>query len=404
MVTTNSEILLGSGPLSYNPSAYCTMHNILLVSGTRPEIIKLAPVYHALRAAPWANVQWLHTGQHDEMARQILACFDVVPDVTLTRAGASLLDFSMGCRQQLETVMQRGNYSLVIVQGDTESAFQGALAAFYNRVPLAHVEAGLRTHNLSRPFPEEGLRQMISRITRYHFAPTERARAILEAEGVADAHIHMTGNTVIDAQQWTCKHRHVKRSVAGRGHLLVTVHRRENWGDDVAQICHAVADIARLQPDLPILFPVHLNPVIQEPVYKILGDIANVRLTPPLDYTQMQQALVDAWLVITDSGGLQEEAPTFGVPLLVLRDETERPEAVEAGCALVIGSSRAAIVQHVSRLAADSTAYALMAQAGNPFGDGTASQQIVDVLERNFLTDSHAPLAQSQLEASTTSS
>lgn len=362
------------------------MHNILLVSGTRPEIIKLAPLYHALRATPWARVQWLHTGQHDEMARQILACFDVAPDVFLSRAGSSLSDFSLGCRRQLDEVMNQKKWSLVVVQGDTESAFQGALAAFYNRVPLAHVEAGLRTHNLARPFPEEGLRQMISRIAHHHFAPTERACATLKAEGIADARIHLTGNTVIDAQQWTCAHRGVKRSIQGRGHLLVTVHRRENWGDDVAAICHAVADLARQQPDLRILFPVHLNPVVQRPVNQILGGIANVTLTTPLDYTEMQQALADAWLVLTDSGGLQEEAPTFGVPVLVLREETERPEAVEAGCALVIGSARADIVAHVTRLTDDSAAYTRMAQAGNPFGDGTASAQIVEVLARDLAT------------------
>ena len=362
------------------------MHNILLVSGTRPEIIKLAPLYHALRATPWARVQWLHTGQHDEMARQILACFDVAPDVFLSRAGSSLSDFSLGCRRQLDEVMNQKKWSLVVVQGDTESAFQGALAAFYNRVPLAHVEAGLRTHNLARPFPEEGLRQMISRIAHHHFAPTERACATLKAEGIADARIHLTGNTVIDAQQWTCAHRGVKRSIQGRGHLLVTVHRRENWGDDVAAICHAVADLARQQPDLRILFPVHLNPVVQRPVNQILGGIANVTLTTPLDYTKMQQALADAWLVLTDSGGLQEEAPTFGVPVLVLREETERPEAVEAGCALVIGSARADIVAHVTRLTDDSAAYTRMAQAGNPFGDGTASAQIVEVLVRDLAT------------------
>ena len=370
------------------------MHNILLVSGTRPEIIKLAPLYHALRATPWARVQWLHTGQHDEMARQILACFDVAPDVFLSRAGSSLSDFSLGCRRQLDEVMNQKKWSLVVVQGDTESAFQGALAAFYNRVPLAHVEAGLRTHNLARPFPEEGLRQMISRIAHHHFAPTERACATLKAEGIADARIHLTGNTVIDAQQWTCAHRGVKRSIQGRGHLLVTVHRRENWGDDVAAICHAVADLARQQPDLRILFPVHLNPVVQRPVNQILGGIANVTLTTPLDYTKMQQALADAWLVLTDSGGLQEEAPTFGVPVLVLREETERPEAVEAGCALVIGSARADIVAHVTRLTDDSAAYTRMAQAGNPFGDGTASAQIVEVLARDLATGNAFPANQ----------
>lgn len=360
------------------------MNNILLISGTRPEIIKLAPVYHALKSAGWAHVQWLHTGQHDDMANQILDCFDISPDITLERAGSSLLAFSTGCRQQLDAVMTSRAWSLVVVQGDTESAFQGALAAFYHRVPLAHVEAGLRTGNLDRPFPEEGLRQMISRITRFHFPPTERARVALQTEGIADAHIHLTGNTVIDAQHWTCQHLDVKRRVDGRGHLLVTVHRRENWGRDVDEICHAIADIARQQPSLQIVFPVHLNPVVRGPVHAVLGNIPNVRLTAPLDYTQMQQALADAWLVLTDSGGLQEEAPTFGVPVLVLRDETERPEAVEAGCALLIGATRSVIVGQVERLAGDRTAWEKMSRAGNPFGDGKASQRIVEVVANHF--------------------
>lgn len=360
------------------------MQNVLIVSGTRPEIIKLAPLYHALQATSWANVQWLHTGQHEEMARQILACFDVVPDITLHRSGSSLLEFSTGCRQQLEAVMTQQLWSLVVVQGDTESAFQGALAAFYNRVPVAHVEAGLRTHNLNRPFPEEGLRQMISRLARFHFAPTQRSLLALQLEGMPDKSIHLTGNTVIDAQQWTCANKGVARTTKGRGHLLVTVHRRENWGNDLAEICHAVADIARLLPDLQVLFPVHLNPVVRGPVIDILKNVSNVTLTGPLDYTQMQQALADAWMVLTDSGGLQEEAPTFGVPVLVLRDETERPEAVEAGCALLIGAGRATIVSHVMRLSQDVQAFAKMSQTANPFGDGTASNQIVEVLTKAF--------------------
>ena len=360
------------------------MKHILLVSGTRPEIIKLAPVYHALCESGMASVQWLHTGQHGDMATQILDCFDILPDITLARGGDSLLEFSVGCRRQLDVVMTKTPWSLVIVQGDTESAFQGALAAFYNKVPLAHVEAGLRTYNLDRPFPEEGLRQMISRVTRFHFPPTERARIALQTEGVADEHIHLTGNTVIDAQQWTCAHRGVKRRLQGRGHLLVTVHRRENWGNDIAEICHAVADIALQQPDLQVLFPVHLNPVVQGPVHEILKSITNVKLTPPLDYTEMQQALADAWLVLTDSGGLQEEAPTFGVPVLVLREETERPEAIDAGCALLIGAGRSAIVREVSRLSKDTAAYVRMSQAGNPFGDGTASRRIVNVIAHHF--------------------
>ncbi len=353
------------------------MHPILIVSGTRPEIIKLAPLYHALRETPWADVHWLHTGQHADMANQIMACFDITPDITLTRQGSSLLEFSSGCRTQLEAVMDQQPWALVIVQGDTESAFLGGLAGFYRRVPVAHVEAGLRTYNLNRPFPEEGLRQMLSRITTLHFAPTSGARQALLAEGIDQKSIHVTGNTVIDAQQWVCASKGVKRRALGHGHLLVTVHRRENWGNDVEEICHAIADIAQARPDMEVVFPVHLNPVIQAPVQHILGGISNVKLTPPLDYLDMQQALVDAWLVLTDSGGLQEEAPTFGVPLLVLRDETERPEAVSSGCAAVVGTKRQTIVEAVKRLMTDELAYKRMQQAGNPFGDGTASHQII---------------------------
>ena len=362
------------------------MHNVLFVSGTRPEIIKLAPVFHALRAASGDGVQWLHTGQHSDMASQILDCFDVVPNISLEREGSSLLDFAGGCRRQLDAVMTSKKWSLVIVQGDTESAFQGALAGFYNHVPVAHVEAGLRTYNLGRPFPEEGLRQMISRLAQYHFAPTARAQNALLQEGIPGRQVYLTGNTVIDAQQWTCAHRGVNRKTTGRGHLLVTAHRRENWGADLAEICHAISDIAIAQPDLQVLFPVHLNPVVQGPVNAILGGKSNVRLCAPLDYTAMQQALADAWLVLTDSGGLQEEAPTFGVPVLVLREETERPEAVEAGCALLIGSTRRAIVNAVSDLTNDIPAYLQMSRAGNPFGDGTASAQIVEVLTRSLVT------------------
>ena len=360
------------------------MNNILLVSGTRPEIIKLAPVYHALRAGDGVRVQWAHTGQHGDMAQQIMSCFDIVPDIVLRRQGATLSEFSIGCRGQLDAVMTRQPWSAVVVQGDTESAFLGALSAFYNRIPVAHVEAGLRTYNLQRPFPEEGLRQMIGRLTRFHFAPTNRARAALLAEGIADRDVYVTGNTVVDAQQWSCRYKGVQRSTAGRGHLLVTVHRRESWGHQLDEICYAIADLAALHPELDILFPVHLNPVIHAPVHSILGGHANVRLTAPLDYLAMQQALADSFLVLTDSGGLQEEAPTFGVPLLVLREETERPEAVEAGCALMVGTARRAIVTEVERLWHDEAAYRRMQRIGNPFGDGHASHRIVATVERHF--------------------
>jgi UDP-N-acetylglucosamine 2-epimerase (non-hydrolysing) len=360
------------------------MNDILLISGTRPEIIKLAPVYHALRAASWTRVQWLHTGQHGDMARQILSCFDIEPDISLHRQGTTLSEFSVGCRAQLDAVMTRQPWSAVVVQGDTESAFLGALSAFYQRIPVAHVEAGLRTYNLERPFPEEGLRQMIGRLTRFHFAPTSGARAALLREGLADGDIFVTGNTVVDAQKWSCRHKGIRRRTAGRGHLLVTVHRRESWGDQLAGICQAIADLAAAHPELEVLFPVHLNPVIQAPVHSMLGRCPNVRLVAPLDYLAMQQALADSYLVLTDSGGLQEEAPTFGVPLLVLREETERPEAIEAGCARLVGTTRHAIVAEVERLWNDETAYRRMQRAGNPFGDGLASQRTVTTLERHL--------------------
>ena len=349
---------------------------LLLVCGTRPEIIKLAPVYHALRDCGWAAPEWLHTGQHGDMARQMLDCFGIRPDHELQRRGSSLIDFSTGCREQLHAVLQQRAWAAVIVQGDTESAFLGALAGFYERVPVAHVEAGLRTHNLGRPFPEEGLRQMIGRVARFHFAPTARAARVLKSEGLAHPNIRVTGNTVIDAQQWVAARYRIARRTAGRGHLLVTIHRRENWGADIEHACAAIADIARAYPSLPVLFPVHLNPVVQEPVHRLLGKLANVQLVAPLDYLGMQQALADAWLVLTDSGGLQEEAPTYKVPVLVLRDETERPEVLDAGCAALVGTDRAAIVRHVHELMHDERAYARMQVDKNPFGDGSASRQI----------------------------
>ena len=353
---------------------------IAIICGTRPEIIKLAPVYHALRKANWADVQWIHTGQHADMAEHMLKCFEVEPAVRLTRQGTTLEEFSAGCRAQLDTAAAAKGWDLALVQGDTESAFLGALTCFYRRIPVAHVEAGLRTHNLSRPFPEEGLRQMISRIAAIHFTPTQRASDALAKEGIDAGKVQLTGNTVVDAQHWACAQHDIKRRATGRGRILVTVHRREHWGSDMDEIFHAVADIAHAHPDMEILFPVHLNPVVHNAAHRILANVGNVRLVPPLDYLEMQQALADASLLLTDSGGLQEEAPTFGVPVLVLREETERPEAVEAGCALIVGPRRTAIVHETERLLHDDLAYRRMQQTGNPYGDGLASQRISDAL------------------------
>ncbi|RYF44161.1 MAG: UDP-N-acetylglucosamine 2-epimerase (non-hydrolyzing) [Comamonadaceae bacterium] len=353
---------------------------VALVAGTRPEVIKLAPVYHALQDSGWARVRWIHTGQHAQMAQDMLECFQIRPDRTLARSGTTLGEFSTACRTQLDAALTELAPALCIVQGDTESAFLGALSAFYQHVPVAHVEAGLRTNNLERPFPEEGLRQMISRLAALHFAPTARACQALHAEGIAGSKIHLTGNTVVDAQLWAREHHGIRRRVSGKGHLLVTVHRREHWGADMDAIFRAIAQIARANPALDVLFPVHLNPVVQQAAAAVLERISNVRLVPPLGYLAMQQALADAFLVLTDSGGLQEEAPTYGAPVLVLRDETERPEAVEAGCAAIVGSDPERIVAQVHRLMTDELALRRMQQVANPYGDGLAAQRICERL------------------------
>jgi UDP-N-acetylglucosamine 2-epimerase (non-hydrolysing) len=362
-----------------------------IVCGTRPEIIKLAPVYHALREVEGLCVLWVHTGQHGDMAADMLRCFGITPDVQLARKGASLEEFSVDCRMQLDALMAKQQWDLCIVQGDTESAFLGALAAFYRRIPVGHVEAGLRTYNLERPFPEEGLRQMISRITNMHWAPTERARAALLREGIEPEKIQLTGNTVVDAQQWICKQHGIRREGdPAAGHILVTAHRRENWGEEMEQTFHAVADLARAFPDKRVLFPVHLNPVVQRPAHSILQGLANVKLVAPLDYLGMQQALVNASLLLTDSGGLQEEAPTFGVPTLVLRHETERPEAVEAGCARIVGPQREAIVREATRLLTDPAAAEAMRRVSNPFGDGHSARRIVQAVTARLVVQTEA--------------
>jgi len=361
------------------------MKKILIICGTRPEIIKLAPVYHQLKNENWAKVSWLHTGQHEEMSTSILACFNIVPDITLKRTGTTLAEFSLGCRAQLETVLDSQQWSLVIVQGDTESAFLGALTAFYHRIPIAHVEAGLRTYDLNRPFPEEGLRQMLSRITHFNFPPTEGAKNALLAEAIPAHLIHVTGNTVVDAQKWVIENYHIRAEILDQKQILVTIHRRENWGEEIEEACLAIAEFAQRHAGLSVLFPVHLNPIVKGPVYEILGNLANVSLISPLDYLEMQQAIANSWLILTDSGGIQEEAPTFGVPVLVLRKETERPEAVEAGCAKIIGTSRQAILDNVELLWSDDYLYQSMQSKNNPFGDGHASNRIAGILEKKLV-------------------
>lgn len=357
---------------------------IAIVCGTRPEVIKLAPLYHELASQPWAEVDWIHTGQHSDMAEGLLRCFGIEPAVRLNRTGSRIEDFSVECRSQLDATLAAGQYRFCLVQGDTESAFLGALAAFYRRIPVGHVEAGLRTNRLDRPFPEEGLRQMISRITDLHFAPTRRAVAALLSEAIPPERISMTGNTVVDAQHWVRRHHALERDDGPAGRILVTVHRREHWGDEMEVIFRAVQGIAQDHPDHDILFPVHLNPIVREAAHRLLGHVTNVRLVDPLDYIDMQRALAHADLVLTDSGGLQEEAPTYHVPVVVLRHETERPEAVESGFAFVVGPHEGRIRKEARALLGDPVIREALRRKPNPYGDGRASHRIAQTLARFF--------------------
>lgn len=357
---------------------------ICIICGTRPEIVKLAPVYHCLKKADWAQIEWIHTGQHAEMAEHMYECFGITPSFRLTRQSQDISGFSAECRLQLDQLLSERPCDLCLVQGDTESTFLGALSAFYHHIPVGHVEAGLRTNNLQRPFPEEGLRQMVARLATFHFPPTQRAANALYDEGIPPERVTMTGNTVVDAQLWAAARYGIRKSRRGRGHILVTTHRREHWGARLEEMLTAVAQVAREHPAVQVLFPVHLNPTVRVPAERILAGIPNVQLTAPLDYLGMQRAIADACLVLTDSGGLQEEAPTYGVPVLVMREETERPEAVQAGCAILAGPRRESIVHEVRRLLADELALQRIKPLRNPYGDGLASNRIAAVLRHHF--------------------
>jgi UDP-N-acetylglucosamine 2-epimerase (non-hydrolysing) len=361
---------------------------ILCSVGTRPEAIKMAPVILALRREPWATVRVLATAQHREMLDQVWSVFAIHPDVDLDvmEPGQTLPALTARLITSLDEALARESPDLVLAQGDTTTVLATALACFYRRVPFGHVEAGLRTHDFDNPFPEEMNRVVAGRLTRFHFAPTENARRNLRQEGVDDAGIHVTGNTVIDALI----------DVASRADdvgldldpdkklLLVTAHRRESFGAPFAELCNALRTIADRYEDVQILYPVHLNPNVRDIVYPSLSNHPRILLCAPLDYAPFVAALKRCHLVLTDSGGVQEEAPALGKPVLVLRDETERPEAVEAGVVRVIGMHADRIVEETSRLLDDAQAYAEMAKGVSPYGDGHAAERIVRILRSAF--------------------
>ena len=372
------------------------MKKIAVVFGTRPEAIKLCPVVLALKADPAFDCKVCVTGQHKEMLYQVLDVFGVKPDVDLQlmRPNQTLGGLTSRAIAALDGYLAQEKPDIVMVQGDTTTVLAGALAAFYHHIPVAHVEAGLRTGNMLSPWPEEANRVLTTRLAKWHFCPTENNKNNLLNEGIAPDHVHVTGNTVIDAlllakekveklkveRLQGCKVGELKGS--NRKRVLITGHRRENFGEGFEQICTAIKRLAEDFTGVDFVYPVHLNPNVQEPVKRILKGLDNVKLIEPQSYLPFVGLMNDADLILTDSGGVQEEAPSIGKPVLVMRDTTERPEAVSAGTVKLVGTKADAIYAEAARLLTDEEAYKRMAAAANPYGDGHAAVRIVEILKR----------------------
>lgn len=364
------------------------MKKILCVVGTRPEAIKMAPVISALKARTGIDGRVLATAQHRHMLDQVLDVFDIEPDIDLDimRPNQALTTLTARLLLNMDDVLLAEKPDVVLAQGDTTTVMAIALACFYHRIPFGHVEAGLRTFDLSNPFPEEMNRVIAARLARWHFAPTESAQQNLLKEGVREKEITVTGNTVIDALQSVANQTHnIGVDVDEKKRLiLVTVHRRESFGKPIKEICRALLTLIENNNDIQILLPVHHNPNIKDTVYEILGDNPRIVLCPPLDYLPFVGAMQQAYIILSDSGGVQEEAPALGKPVLVLRRETERPEAVDAGVVKLVGSDYKKIVGEVQRLLDDPLAYQEMAKNISPYGDGQAAQRIVDTLMKSL--------------------
>ncbi len=376
------------------------MKRVLVAFGTRPEAIKMAPVVEALRRDAQFDTKVCVTAQHRQMLDQVLTLFQIVPDfdLDLMRSGQDLTDVTAGVLTGMRGVLRQWRPDLVLVHGDTTTSFAASLAAFYEKIPVGHVEAGLRTGDIYAPWPEEMNRRLTGRIATLHFAPTQRARQNLLAEGVADNTIHVTGNTVIDALLGVVARINSDPSMKmeldrrfayldqARRLILVTGHRRENFGEGFENICRALRDLTELHADIEILYPVHLNPNVREPVMRILGAIPRVRLVEPADYLPFVYLMQRSYLIITDSGGVQEEAPSLGKPVLVMREVTERPEALEAGTVRLVGTDPDRMVSEASRLLTDSSLYNKASLMHNPYGDGKAAMRIVSRFKETVIS------------------
>ena len=373
---------------------------VLTVFGTRPEAIKMAPLVHALAKDPYFEAKVCVTAQHREMLDQVLNLFSIVPDYDLDimQPGQGLTEITCRILEGLKPILESFKPDVVLVHGDTTTTIAASLAAFYQRIPVGHVEAGLRTGDLSSPWPEEANRTLTGHLAMYHFSPTQNARQNLLRENIPDKQIFVTGNTVIDALFWVrdtvLNNENLHSELAARYPfldeskklVLVTGHRRESFGQGFEQICHALVDIAAKHQDVQIVYPVHLNPNVSEPVNRILGHVKNIILIEPQDYLPFLWLMTHAWLILTDSGGIQEEAPSLGKPVLVMRETTERPEAIEAGTVRLVGTDRQRIVEEVTHLLQDSDAWQAMSRAHNPYGDGQACERILHALKNNQVT------------------
>lgn len=375
------------------------MAKILLVFGTRPEAIKMAPLVLEMKKYADLETEVCVTGQHREMLDQVLYLFDIKPDYDLNimKSNQDLYDVTSAVVLGMRQILEMSQPDIVLVHGDTTTSMAAALAAFYKRIAVGHVEAGLRTYDIYSPWPEEINRQLTGRIATYNFAPTETAKRNLMNEGVSAEKIEVTGNTVIDALHIVISRFEADSAIRdgvrkkimfagydlsrqdnGRRIVLITGHRRENFGDGFLHICNAIKELSQRFKDVDFIYPVHLNPNVRKPVNEILGDgLENVFLTEPLEYQEFVYMMSKSCLILTDSGGIQEEAPGLGKPVLVMRDTTERPEAVEAGTVKLVGSDKETIISMTSELLTNSDAYEAMANAVNPYGDGHASERIV---------------------------
>jgi UDP-N-acetylglucosamine 2-epimerase (non-hydrolysing) len=374
---------------------------VLVVFGTRPEAIKLAPVLRELDTHPGFETRICVTAQHREMLDQVLDLFRIEPhhDLNLMRENQSLFDVTSGALSRLESVLKQEEPDIVLVQGDTTTVFTTSLAAYYRRIKIGHVEAGLRTEDKFNPFPEEMNRKLTDALADFCFAPTENARQNLVREGIGEDRTFVTGNTVIDALHMIqetqasvgaqAQYEEIFAQSCGlvfdRRVILVTGHRRESFGADLESICHGLKRLAEDNEDIRIVYPIHLNPNVQKPVWRILGGVGRVHLVAPLEYAAFVWLMSRCYMVLTDSGGVQEEAPSLGKPVLVMRKNTERPEGISAGVARLVGTDGDSIYRECQRLLRDSQAYDSMALATNPYGDGQAAKRIVSILESNML-------------------